>query len=143
MKKMAIVTVVVAALIAGTAFAQMGWGGGPGPGMGYGRGFYRQGATGNTNIENLKKFQKETLGLRDELITKRTELSNEYNKETPDTARIGELQKQIVDLQTKIQKTAEKNGLSAWGQGRGYGRAYGMGPGMMYGNGQYGCPYWQ
>lgn len=142
MKKIAIVTVVVAtALVAGTAVAQMGWGGGPGPGMG----FYGQGATGNTNVENLKKFQKETLSLRDELITKRAELGNEYNKETPDTARIGELQKQIVDLQTKIHKAAEKNGLSAWRQGRGPGRGFGMGPGMMYGTGPQGagCPYWQ
>lgn len=78
-----------------------------------------------TNIENVKKFQKETLSLRDDLMTKQFELQNEYNKPVPDTNRIATLRKEIIDLQAKIQAVAEKYGISAWGPG------YGMGPGMM------------
>jgi zinc resistance-associated protein len=129
-KTAAVIFVAAAALIfAGAAFAQMG----------YGRG-YGYGADRNVNVENLKKFQKETLSLRDDLITKQAELDNEYDKTTPDTARIAELRKQIVDIQTTIQKAAEKNGLPAWGHGPG--RGHHMGPGMMYGGGSCGCARW-
>jgi hypothetical protein len=126
---------LVALVAAGVASAQMGWG----PGMGYGRGSYGAGPDGQVNVENLKKFQKETLSLRDDLMTKRTELQNEFNKQTPDTARIADLRKQMIDIQAQIQKAAEKNGMPAWGQGYGRGR---MGRGMMAGSGPYGpgCP---
>jgi hypothetical protein len=141
MKKISVAAVVaVAALLsAGAAFAHMnGWGGGPGMGYGYGMMGYGDGSGNTVNVENLKKFQKETLPLRDELITKQAELANEYTKPTPDTARISELRQAIIDLRAKIQKAAEKNGLTAggWGPGSGYG--YHMGPGMMYGNGYNG-----
>jgi zinc resistance-associated protein len=134
---MVIVVVAVALVAAGAAFAQMG----SGPSMGYGRGQYGSGPESQVNIENMKKFQKETLGLRDELMTKRAELHNEYIKETPDTARIAEIQKQMIDIRTKIQKVAEKNGLPAWGPGHG---RRGMGRGMMAGSGACGCgcPGW-
>ena len=87
-----------------------------------------QGRDSQVNVENLKKFQKETLSLRDDLMTKRAELQNEYNKQTPDTARIADLRKQMIDIQANIQKAAVKNGLPAWGQGNGRGR---MGRGMI------------
>jgi hypothetical protein len=140
MKKTAVAAVVaVTALVfAGAAFAHMnGWGGGPGYGYGM-MGYYGDNAGSGVNVDNLKKFQKETLSLRDELITKQAELTNEYSKQTPDTARISGLRQQIIDLQSKLSKSAEKNGLTAggWGPGRGYG--YGMGPGMMYGYGYNG-----
>jgi hypothetical protein len=131
---MMIVVAAVALVAAGAAFAQMG-----GPGMGYGRGHFGSGPDSQVNVENLKKFQKETLSLRDDLMTRRAELHNEYIKQTPDTARIAELQKQMIDIRVKIQKAAEKNGLPAWGQGSGHGR---MGRGMMAGSGPggSGCP---
>jgi hypothetical protein len=130
---MVIVVALVALVAAGAASAQMGWG----PGMGTGRGYQGSGPDGQqVNVENLQKFQKETLGLRDDLMTKRAELHNEYVKQTPDTARIAEIQKQMIDLRAQIQKAAEKNGLPAWGQGYGRGR---MGRGMMSGSG---CPGW-
>ena len=140
MKRTAMLIVVAAAALvaAGAAFAQMG-----GPGMGYGRGYYGAGLSGQVNIENMKKFQKETLSLRDDLLTKQAELRNEYAKQSPDAARVVELQKQMIDIRTRIQKAAEKNGLPAWGQGYGRGRM-GMGRGMMAGYGPYGsgCPGW-
>ena len=100
------------------------WGG---HGMGYGTG---------ANVETMKKFQKETLSLRDELMTKEIDLQNEYNKPVPDTNRIGTLRKEIIDIQTKIQTVADKYGLTTSGymggmMGRGQmGRGM-MGPGMM------------
>jgi len=110
--------VVVALLVGGGAlYAHGPWG----HGMGYGAG---------VNVENVKKFQKETLSLRDELITKRLELQNEYSKPQPDYDRIGTLRKEIVDIQTKIQAAADKYGVPA--PGSGYGMRHGMmGRGMM------------
>ena len=67
----------------------------------------------NINIETLKKFQKETLPLRDELITKRFEIRNERNKEKPDRDRIATLQKEMIDIRTKIKKKADELGLPA------------------------------
>jgi len=136
MKRTSILVFVVAVAIvaASVAFAQMG----SGPGMG-GKGGHGNGMDSQVNIENLKKFQKDTQSLRDDLMVKRAELHNEYLKQTPDTARIAEIQKQTIDIQAKIQAAATKNGLPAWGQGNGRGR---MGHGMMAGNGPCGssCP---
>lgn len=128
---MIIVVALVALVAAGAASAQMGWG----PGMGHGMGYYGAGSDGQVNVENVKKFQKETLSLRDDLITKRTELHNEYNKQVPDTARIADLRKQMIDIQAQIQKAAEKNGLPAMGQRAGRGS---RGCGMMAASGPCG-----
>ena len=72
--------------------------------MGYGAG---------TNVETMKKFQKETLSLRDEIMTKKLELQSEYNKPTPDTNRIATIQKEIIDLRAKIQEIANKHGIKS------------------------------
>jgi zinc resistance-associated protein len=134
----AIIAVAAAVLIvAGLAYAQMGGGWGPGAGCNYGMGY--NGNNGTVNVENLKKFQKETLGMRDELIANRAELANEYAKPAPDATRVADLRKQMIDNQTKIQKAAEKYGLPAWRQGYGHGS---MGRGMMTVSGN-GCPRWQ
>lgn len=84
-------------------------------------------------IEKVKEFQKETLSLRDELQIKRLELRAEYEKEKPDIDRIAQLRKEIVDLQTKIQKIAQKYNLPTMGPGYGM-----MGRGMHHGRGM-GC----
>lgn len=93
--------IVVGLLLTGAVYAW--W-----PGGGYGMGYYGAG----TNVETIKKFQKETLSLRDELMTKNLELQNEYNKPVPDTNRIATLRKDIIDIQAKIQTVAEKYGVS-------------------------------
>lgn len=134
--------VAAAVLVAGVAFAQRA-GYGPGPGMGFGPGSCMAGTDGNVNVENLKKFQKETQGLRDEMMVKRAELNNEYNKETPDAARMTELRKELIDLQAKIGKSAETYGLNAAaGTGPGRGRG-GCGRGMQAAGGCGGCRQWQ
>lgn len=143
MKRMGTIIVVAAVvvIVAGAAYAQMGRGGGPGAGPGAGciYGTNYAGANGTVDVENVKKFQKETSALRDELMIKRAELRNEYAKPVADTTRIADIRKQMIDLQAKIQSAAQKNGLPAWGPG--YGRGYGgggMGRGMGAGPG--GCP---
>lgn len=97
------------------------------------------------DVNAYKAFQKETLPLRDEIAAKRLELRNEYTKDNPDQAKIAALQKEMIDLRTKVSDAAKKNGLSDWGYGPGYGRGYHMGWGGGYGPG-YGrgyCPMWQ
>jgi zinc resistance-associated protein len=137
MKRTVIIIVVAAvALIgAGLSFAQMGGGWGPGAGCNCRSGY--TGANGTVSVEDLKKFQKETLSMRDELIANRAELANEYAKPAPDETRIADLRKQMIDTRTKIQKVGEKYGLPAQ---QSYGR--GMGRGMMAGS-RNGCPLWQ
>ncbi|MDA8423137.1 MAG: hypothetical protein M0Z89_07360 [Nitrospiraceae bacterium] len=109
MKKMTGMIIAVAAMLVLASAAFAWW---DGPGMGYGPGYYS-----GANAETMKKFQKETLSLRDEFMTKRIELRSEYDKPAPDTARIAALQKDIIDIQAKIQVVADKNGVPAWGPG--------------------------
>lgn len=66
----------------------------------------------NIDIESVKKFQSETLNLRDELIIKRLELRNECQKQFPDNTRIEKLRKEIRDLKTNIREVADKYKIS-------------------------------
>jgi zinc resistance-associated protein len=118
------------ALIGTTVFAQCGMGYGYGRGPGY----FAAGKT--VDVAAFKAFQKETLPLRDEMMTKRVELRNEFLKEKPDQTRIATLEKQMIDLRTQIRAAAEKNGLPVpalgagmGGRGPGWGGRGGAGPG--------------
>lgn len=86
---------------------------------GYGPEYYGGAGTGA-----VKKFQKETLSLRDELVTKQMDLDAEYQKSDPDPARIAALRKDIVDLQAKIQVAGDKYGVRTWGRGHDRGTMY-------------------
>ena len=66
------------------------------------------------DIESVKKFQQETLTLRDRLMVKKLELRQEYRKEKPDYAKIGEIKKEMIDIRTQIATKAEAAGLPAW-----------------------------
>ncbi|NWF52431.1 MAG: hypothetical protein HXY47_05045 [Nitrospirae bacterium] len=66
----------------------------------------------NIDIEKLKKFQTETLSLRDELAIKRLELRNECSKQNPDDTRMETLREQIRELRTKIRDIANKYEVS-------------------------------
>lgn len=122
-------------LIAGLILVSAIYAHGPWGGHGMGSkttGGYGTGST-TTDIDAVKKFQKETLQLREELITKRLEIQNEYAKTNPDKGRISTLRREIVDIELKIQEKADAAGLSTWGSGM-------MGHGMM-GRGMTGdCP---
>ena len=126
MKKVLVAVLVVTAglLLGSMAFAAWGPGYGPGPGA-------------QVDVQALRNFQKETLPLRDEMMAKRLELRNEFSKEKPDQNRVATLQKEMIDLRTKVQESAQKNGLPNWGQGRMMGRGgYGPGHGQGYGGGR-------
>jgi hypothetical protein len=83
--------------------------------------------------------------LRDEMMTKGMELRNEFAKDNPDKGQIDRLKGEMKDLRTRIQAAAEKNGLPAWGMGRGgRGGSWGCGGpgkrgGRMMGYGCNGC----
>ncbi|MDF1525398.1 MAG: hypothetical protein RRA15_03945 [bacterium] len=108
-------------IAAGSALARQGGGYGM-MGSGYDRGYgdcnWDDDARTEVTPETMAKFQKETLSMRDELITKRLELSQEYDKDTPDADRIAQLRKDMIDVQAKIQKVADKYDISMGGQGR-------------------------
>ena len=129
MKKVLVVALVVifGALMSTAAVAAWTKGQGPGP-------------DAQVDVNAFRNFQKETLPLRDEMAVKRLELRNEFNKETPDQAKIAALQKEMIDLRTKISDAAKKNGVPDRGFGPGYGKRGGWGPGGCrgYGRGDYG-----
>lgn len=115
-------------------------------------------AKGQVDVKAFRQFQKETLPLRDELMAKRLELRNEYAQANPNYDRIAGLQKEMIDLRTKIQTTAQKYNVPAghkwmagkgrfwhggWCQGAGSGWGQGPGAGRGCGGGGYGnvnCP---
>ncbi|HVN24535.1 MAG TPA: hypothetical protein VMT71_11230 [Syntrophorhabdales bacterium] len=106
-----------------------------------------QGVNQPVDVNALRQFQKETLPLRDEMAAKRLELRNEYAQPTPDLAKIAKIQHEMIDLRTKIQTAAQKQGLPAFGRGwmmagggcgAGYGRGFGPGAGNGPGPGRGG-----
>lgn len=88
--------VIVGILVTGIVYA-----------AGY-RGQYGMTNCQNVDIEKVKKFQTETLSLRDELATKRLELRNERWKQEPDTDRITTLRNEIREIRHKIKGVADK-----------------------------------
>jgi len=88
--------VIVGLLLVGVVYAS-------GP-----HGQYGMNACQNIDVEKVKKFQSDTLSLRDDLITKRLELRNECMKSEPDTNRIATLKKEIGELRTQIREVADK-----------------------------------
>jgi hypothetical protein len=124
--KKTVVTVALVLLaglvVAGAASAWCTWGGSGG----WSRGGYGT-RYGTVDTERFRNFQKDTLSLREEMMSKNLELQNEYSKPTPDPKRVAALEKETIDLQTKIQEVADKYGIS--GQGRGYPGRGMMGPG--------------
>jgi hypothetical protein len=84
----------------------------------------------NTDTEAIKKFQKETLSFRDELIARKLDLRKEFSKRIPDRDRIAALQKEITDIRTKIMKKADESGVPKY-FGRAKGCSWMQGKGIM------------
>lgn len=59
----------------------------------------------------FRKFQADTLDLRQEMMTKRFELQRENLKGTPDRGKIAALQADITTLQSRILDLRGKSGL--------------------------------
>jgi hypothetical protein len=133
MKKFLIVALVIVfgGFLSTVAVAAWTKGQGPGP-------------DSQVDVNAFRNFQKETLQLRDEMAVKRMELRNEFNKTDPDQNKIATLQKEMIDLRTKISAAAKKNGLPDRGFGPGYANRGGFSPGNCGGfgrggNGPGGC----
>jgi hypothetical protein len=94
---------------------------------------------GATSGAKVRKFQKDTFALRDELAAKRADLQEEYQQPEPNSARIAALEKDIVDLEARIEAAAHRTGVRPWGPRYGRGMAYG---GMAYGGGPGSCGCW-
>jgi hypothetical protein len=127
MKKLMVVALIVVfgALLSTVAVAA--WTKGQGPGH-----------DAQVDVNAFRNFQKETLPLRDEMAVKRLELRNEFSKAEPDQAKIAALQKEMIDLRTKVSDAAKKNGLPDRGFGTGYAGRGGYGPGNCGGFGRGG-----
>jgi Spy/CpxP family protein refolding chaperone len=130
---------------------------GPGFGPGFGRGFgpaYGVPPIPNLTAEQSSKIQtlrdsflKEIEPLQKDFYTKGTELRNLWSTPKADPAAITAKQKEIFDLQSKLQEKATNLGLEirkvltpeqlaqlpAFSQGTGFGPGAGFGPGMGFG----------
>jgi hypothetical protein len=84
----------------------------------------------NVDTEAVKKFQKETLSFRDELIARKLDLRKEFGKRTLDRDRIAALQKEIIDIRTMIMKKADESGVPNY-FGRAKGCRWMQGKGMV------------
>ena len=62
--------------------------------------------------EQLRKFQVDTIDLRQEMMMKRFDMQRENLKGTPDQKKIAALQADIKALQAKIHDIRSKSGLS-------------------------------
>jgi len=170
-----IVATLIITLLAtsGLALAQ-GWGRGAGMGMGPGMGMgsgpcvpgYGPGAAAsalNLTPEQTQKMQalreshfKETIPLRNEMMSKRLELRTLWSQANPDQEKILAKQKEINALRAQLQEKATKHrlemrqvltpeqqaklGAFSGGFGPGYGKRGGFGPGRGMGIGP--CYQW-
>jgi hypothetical protein len=100
MKRMSVAVVVLGLAISLFGIAYAGMGGGCGN-------CAQQGATS----EQLRKFQADTIDLRQEMMTKHFEVQRENLKAAPDKDKIAALQAEIKALQAKIVDIRSKSGL--------------------------------
>jgi hypothetical protein len=75
------------------------------------------------NSEQIRKFQADTIDLRQQMMTKRFEIQRENLKATPDAAKISALQADIKGIQDKINAVRVTSGLPERGL-----RGGGVGP---------------
>ena len=88
----------------------------------------------SSGSEAVRSYQETILPLRNELMSKKSELNREFRKRSIDRDRIAGIQKEIIDIRTEILKKADETGLPAW---KGDRRRFGVaGRGVM----QKRCP---
>jgi hypothetical protein len=66
---------------------------------------------GGVSGEQWKKFQADSIDLREQMMSKRFALQKENLKATPDAAVIAGLEAEIAGLRTKVQEIRAKAGL--------------------------------
>jgi len=153
MKKTVIIGLCLVLGLALLATVALAWGPGFGPGLGRGFGGPAYGvppipnltAEQSAKIQTLRdSFLKEIEPLQKELYTMGTELRNLWSTPKADPAAITAKQKEIFDLQLKLQEKSTNLGLEirkvltpeqlaqlpAFSQGAGFGPGMGFGPRM-------------
>lgn len=106
MKKMSVVVIALTLAVSLVSFANAGNRNGMGGGCGN---CVQDGAA--VTSDQFRKFQSDTLDLRQEMMTKRFEMQRENLKGTPDAAKIAALQADITAIQAKIQDARSVSGL--------------------------------
>jgi len=106
MKKMTVVLMALALAVSTFSIADAGNRNGMGRGCG-------SCPKVSTSSEQFRKFQSDTIDLRQEMMAKRFEIQRENLKGTPDKAKIASLQVEINAVQSKIQDIRSKSGLPA------------------------------
>jgi hypothetical protein len=85
-------------------------------GMGGGCGNCAQGAAVQSSVaqpsEPLRKFQADTIDLRQEMMTKRFEMQRENLKGTPDAAKVAALKAEVKAIQAKLLAIRAQSGLT-------------------------------
>ena len=104
MKKLSVVTIALGLAVALFSMANAGTMNGMDGGCGN---CAQQGAPS----EPFRKFQADTIDLRQEMMTKRFEMQRENLKATPDVAKVAALKADIKALQVKIQAVRSQSGL--------------------------------
>jgi len=156
MRKTFVVGLCLALGLALVATVALAWGPGFGPRFGRGFGGPANGvppmpdltAEQSAQIQALRDgFQKQIEPLQQELFTKGTELRSLWSSPNPDPAAVTAKQKEIRDLQSKLQEEATGLGLEirkvltpeqlaelpAFNRGAGFGPGPGFGPRMGFG----------
>ena len=105
MKKMSITVIVLSLAVSMFSIANASYQNG----MGGGCGDCVQQATAPS--DQFRKFQVDTIDLRQEMMNKRFEAQRENLKATPDNAKIASLQADIKALQAKIHNIRSQSGL--------------------------------
>ena len=105
MKKMSVVMVALSLAVSMFSIATAGNMNGMGGGCGN---CVQQGASSDP----FRKFQADTIDLRQEMMTKRFDMQRENLKGTPDASKITALQGEIKVIQAKILDIRSKSGLS-------------------------------
>ncbi|MHB8122070.1 MAG: hypothetical protein ACYDG4_07935 [Desulfuromonadaceae bacterium] len=106
MKKMSVVVMALGLAVSMFSLADAGNRNGMGMGMGCAN-CPQAGAAS----EPYRKFQADTIDLRQEMMAKRFEVQRENLKGTPDKEKIAALQADIKNLQTKIMDVRSLSGL--------------------------------
>jgi hypothetical protein len=105
MKKMSVVALALTLAVSLFSRADAGYGTGRGAGCGN--------CDQQVASEPFRKFQADTIDLRQEMMVKRFEVQRENLKGTPDREKIAALQADIKVIQSKILDIHNQSGLTA------------------------------
>jgi len=116
MKKGIVAVLVVMGALLGSSAVYAGWG--------WGNGWCMTGNSQGVSTQKMRSFQKDTLKLRENLMDKQLDLQDELNTDVPNGERVAALRKEIIDMQSQLQATGEKYGMSNWGMGGNMGQRH-------------------